>query len=112
MDGTALTYQVGSDSIYGAALAIPVSCIVDAINTCPDAASATLSNIPMNLDAGYVSCSANYCNESIVRKVAETKEDGRVVYQDTNNSLSDFEVSTEPQIRRGGAGTPSWNTWK
>ncbi len=112
MDGTALTYEVGSDSIYGAALAIPVSCIVDAINTCPDAASATLSNIPMNLDAGYVSCSANYCNESIVRKVAETKEDGRVVYQDTNNSLSDFEVSTEPQIRRGGAGTPSWNTWK
>ncbi len=112
MDGTALTYQVGSDSIYGAALAIPVGCVVDVVNTCSDAASATLSNIPASMDAGYVFCSANYSNESIVRKVAETKEDGRVVYKDTNNSLSDFEVSTEPQIRRGGSGTPSWNTWK
>ena len=112
MDGTALTYQVGSDSIYGAALAIPLNCIIDVINTCSDAASATLSGIPMSMDAGYVCCSGDYSNESIVRKVADTKEDGRVVYQDTNNSFSDFEVSAEPQIRRGGAGTPSWNTWK
>lgn len=111
MDGTKLTYTVGSDSIYGACLAIPISCVVDGIHTCESSETALSTQISSDIDAGYVCCSGIYVNESIVRKVAETKEDGRKVYQDTNNSLSDFEVTTDPKIRRNGEGIPSWNTW-
>ena len=110
MDPTNLTYQTGSSSIYGAALAIPVTCIIDGINTIEDAASSNMHNVPTSVDAGYIFCSGIYTNESIVRKVAETK-DGRPVYKDTNNSSADFEVSTLPKIRRNGEGVPSWNTW-
>lgn len=112
MDGTALTYTVGSDSIYGAALAIPIDCVLDGIHTCESDAKAIDTAIPSAIDAGFVCCSGTYVNESIVRKVAETKADGRKVYKDTNNSTADFEVSTDPKIRRNGEGTPSWNTWK
>lgn len=112
LDGTALTYEVGSDSIYGAALAIPVDCILDGVHTCDSEETALSTQINSSIDAGFICCSGNYSNESIVRKVVETKEDGRKVYQDTNNSISDFEISTEPKIRRNGEGTPSWNTWK
>lgn len=112
MDGTKLTYTVGSDSIYGAALAIPIDCVLDGIHTCDNEGVALSTAIPSVIDAGFVCCSGMYVNESIVRKVAETKPDGRKVYKDTNNSIADFEVSTNPQIRRNGEGTPSWNTWK
>ena len=110
MDPTQLTYQTGSSSIYGAALAIPVDCIVDGINTIENESSISMHNAPVSVDAGYIFCSGYYVNESIVRKVSETK-DGRTIYKDTNNSSSDFEVSSQPRIRRNGEGVPSWNTW-
>ena len=50
-------------------------------------------------------------SESIARKVKETREDGTVVYQDTNNTTNDFEVKKDPQLRRNGAKVPSWNSW-
>lgn len=52
-----------------------------------------------------------YVSESIARKVKETREDGTVVYQDTNNTTNDFEVKKDPQLRRNGAKVPSWNSW-
>ena len=107
----AMTYQVGSDSDTSGAQAIPLDCILDAVHCCESSTEAAMMSIPAEYDAGYVCCSGIYVNESIVRKVAETK-DGRVVYKDTNNSSSDFEVTTEPKIRRNGEGVPSWNTWK
>jgi len=110
MDPASLTYEVGSDSPYSAALAIPVSCIVDGINTVENEAVSSMQNVPSSVDAGYIFCSGIYTNESIVRKIAETK-DGHPVYKDTNNTSADFEVSTEPKIRRNGEGVPSWNTW-
>jgi hypothetical protein len=48
----------------------------------------------------------------VARKVKETRPDGRVILQDTNNSTDDFEVMDNPQIRRYDAQAPSWNTWK
>lgn len=70
---------------------------------------ATKHNLPAVLDAGCSKFSA-YCNKSIARKVASTRADGTKVYQDTNNSTDDFELVT-PELRRGGAKIPSWNTW-
>lgn len=106
-----LTYEVGSDSPYSAALAIPTECILDAVHACENAEDAARVTVPAEHDSGYIFCSGPYSGESIVRKIAETKEDGRIVYKDTNNTSSDFEVCEEPKIRRNGEGVPSWNTW-
>lgn len=70
---------------------------------------ATKHNLPAVLDAGCSKFSA-YCNKSIARKVASTRADGTKVYQDTNNSTDDFEL-VSPELRRGDAKIPSWNTW-
>ena len=64
------------------------------------------------LDAGKVWCATTGGNQSIVRKTAGYASDGRVIYQDTNNSSVDFEVNAKPEIRRGGAKRPSWSSWK
>ena len=55
---------------------------------------------------------ATYVSKSVARKVKETKQDGRVIYYDTNNSSEDFAVMDVPMIRRNGAKAPVWNTWK
>ncbi len=67
--------------------------------------------LPSDIDAGFKFLGSSYTGESFSRKVAYTREDGTVVYQDTNNSTNDFEKNTKPQVRRNGAGVPSWNTW-
>ena len=53
----------------------------------------------------------SYTGQSISRKILSTEDDGRVIYQDTNNTSSDFQVNDTPVVRRNGAGVPSWNTW-
>lgn len=63
------------------------------------------------LDAGKIWCEGAYSKQSIVRKEASKKEDGRIIYQDTNNSSEDFLVSKNPEIRSNGAKRPSWSTW-
>ena len=67
--------------------------------------------LPTVLDAGGIYCSGIYTTESIARKVKETRADGTVVYQDTNNTTNDFEVKSDPTVRRNGAKVPAWNTW-
>jgi hypothetical protein len=91
---------------------IPVSIILDAVEAVDNAANVQLKRIPSVLDAGSVYASGTYAGESFSRKVKETKEDGRKIYQDTNNSSNDFEKQTTPAIRRNDAKIPSWNTWK
>ena len=63
------------------------------------------------LDAGWIRCETTGGNQSIVRKIAETLEDGRIVLQDTNNTTEDFTVDGKPEIRRYGVKRPSWSTW-
>ena len=93
------------------AVEILVSDVIDAVEAIADETNIQYKGLPLILDAGYIWCSNTYCGESICRKIKETKEDGRIVYQDTNNTCNDFEVSTTPTIRRNGAKVPSWNTW-
>lgn len=85
--------------------------VIDAVETLPTMAQINLKRIPVLLDAGATSVEDTYCGKSVSRKIKEIKEDGRVVYQDTNNSTEDFQVNDTPVIRRNGAKAPSWNTW-
>ncbi|MBQ7269697.1 MAG: DUF4876 domain-containing protein [Bacteroidales bacterium] len=88
---------------------ILISDVFDAIDCVKNAT--TDKKLPDVLDAGKIFCATTGNNQSIVRKVASTLEDGRKVYQDTNNTTEDFEVVTPPAIRRDGAKRPSWATW-
>ena len=90
---------------------IPISEIIDAVQTVSDETDMAILGLPTVLDAGAIWCSGPYRVESISRKVKETRTDGTVVYQDTNNTTNDFEVQAVPQVRRNGAKVPSWNTW-
>ena len=98
-------------SVNNYAREVLISDVIDAVEAISDETRANVLGLPSILDAGYIWCSNTYCGESICRKIKETKEDGRIVYQDTNNTCNDFEVSTTPTIRRNGAKVPSWNTW-
>ncbi|MDY3980023.1 MAG: DUF4876 domain-containing protein [Tidjanibacter sp.] len=90
---------------------IPMEWVVDAVEAIADETCVSKKGLPTVLDSGYIWVSGSYSGESISRKISETKDDGRVVYQDTNNTTNDFEVQKPPVIRRNNAGVPSWNTW-
>jgi hypothetical protein len=49
------------------------------------------------LDAGTIPSGATYSGKSIRRKVKEKTADGRLIYQDTNNSAKDFIFEADPQ---------------
>ena len=85
--------------------------IIDGVQTISDESALKNLGLPAVIDAGAIWCRSAYSGESISRKIKETLENGRIVYQDTNNTTNDFEVNNEPQIRRNGAKVPSWNTW-
>ncbi len=51
--------------------------------------------LPTSVDAGMVWCSASYNSKSVRRKV-EKILDGKVYYQDTNNSSNDFLGEQDP----------------
>lgn len=88
-----------------------ISDIYDAVEAVSGEERLNTLGLPTSLDAGAIWVSDNYSGESISRKIARTEEDGRIVYQDTNNTTEDFVVNKTPEIRRNGAKVPSWNTW-
>lgn len=90
---------------------IPIDDIIDAVELVNDETKMKLKRVPAVLDAGAIYVSGSYVSESVCRKIKETKDDGRVIFMDTNNTSEDFEVMTTPQIRRYGSKIPSWNTW-
>ena len=91
---------------------IPIEEVIDALENVGNENQAQLKRVPAVLDAGVATVGGTYLAKSVARKVKETKEDGRVILFDTNNSTEDFEVMDPPVIRRYGAKAPSWNTWK
>ena len=90
---------------------ISIDCVVDAVELVNDPTKMKLKRMPAVLDAGATTVSATYCGKSVARKIKSTLEDGRIIYQDTNNSTEDFEVMDKPVPRRNGAKIPAWNTW-
>ena len=103
--------MIAAEGLYGGAREIPVEWILDGVNAVPDETMIQYKGLPDNIDAGAVWTGEAYCGKSIARKISETRDDGRIVYMDTNNSSNDFEVMDKPEIRRNGAKIPSWNTW-
>lgn len=93
------------------ALEVQISDVIDAVQAVGDETRISTLGMPAILDAGYIWCSGTYVGESISRKIKETKPDGQIIYQDTNNTTNDFEVNKTPVVRRNGAGVPAWNTW-
>ena len=91
---------------------IAIENVVDAVELVGNANQVQLKRMPTVLDAGAATVGGTYQGASVARKIKETKNDGRVIYYDTNNSSNDFEVMNPPVIRRNGALAPSWNTWK
>ena len=100
---------VGSKSPMGKDMHI--DCIVDAVELMLNETKITQKRMPAVLDAGAAWVGGTYISKSVSRRVKDTMEDGRVVYEDSNNSLEDFQVNDTPVLRRDGARTPSWNTW-
>ena len=92
---------------------IKISDIIDGVEAIENEKRLETLGLPDVIDAGaiYVSAPGSYTGESISRKIKEKLEDGRIIYQDTNNTTNDFVVNKTPQIRRNNAGVPSWNTW-
>lgn len=103
--------MIAAEGLYGGAREIPVEWILDGVNAVPDETMIQYKGLPDNIDAGTIWTGEAYCGKSIARKISETREDGRIIYMDTNNTTNDFEVMDKPEIRRNGAKIPSWNTW-
>lgn len=90
---------------------IPIDCVVDAVEIVNNATRINQKRMPTSLDAGATYTGATYNCNSVSRKIRETKEDGRHIYMDTNNSTDDFQINDVAMVRRNNAGVPSWNTW-
>ncbi|MBB4035341.1 hypothetical protein GGR21_001230 [Dysgonomonas hofstadii] len=79
---------------------IPKSAILDAVDCLRDDTRYNEKRFPASLDAGYATVTETYNGKSISRKILQTTADGRIIFQDTNNSSEDFEVQDTPQLRR------------
>lgn len=95
---------------------VPVSNVLDAVETVRDETQVANKRIPTSLDASCIwvigddGSTGMQLKKTVSRKVLVNDNDGRVILQDTNNSSEDFEILS-PEIRRYGAKVPSWNTW-
>ncbi|MBW2960536.1 DUF4876 domain-containing protein [Mesonia aestuariivivens] len=78
---------------------VPVQYVLDGVelqNT--NTAKPKPPRLPNSVDAGEIATiSGRYSSESVIRKV-QSEKDGKVFYQDTNNSSNDFEVSNKPIV--------------
>lgn len=94
---------------------IPNQYVLDAVECVNDEAKSDAKRIPAVLDAGTTWVGATYCSLGVARKVmvenGDTlrRENGAIIYQDTNNSTDDFERGVVPVMHRNGSGVPSWN---
>lgn len=106
-------FLVPTNYEYSKFCEIAIADVIDAVQRIQDETIVPFPQLPNSLDAGNIWASAPgyYTFESIVRKVASTRDDGTVVLLDTNNTTNDFDLSTPPAFRRSGAKLPSWNTW-
>ena len=87
---------------------IPIDCIVDAVELVNNATKINQKRMPTTLDAGATFTGATYTGQSVSRKIRESAG-GRILYMDTNNSSDDFQVNEVAEVRRDGAGIPSWS---
>lgn len=80
---------------------LPTKYIVDGVDVLKNASQtgvdANLKRLYDYIDAGYayINAASGYNGEVMYRKILSTTEDGRHILSDTNNSLSDFAISSD-----------------
>lgn len=95
---------------------IPIKYVLDAVECVHNEGMSSGKRVRAVLDAGITWVGATYCGQGVVRKVSldengDTlrRDNGALIFQDTNNSTDDFERNVIPVLHRYGASTPSWN---
>lgn len=83
---------------------IPNSYIIDAVNLSVESSFEWILTAPQ-LDMGWTYCGkvdadATRFGKSVLRKVLTTNPDGRIIYQDTNNSSVDFIPESKPSLMK------------
>ncbi|MCI0921527.1 DUF4876 domain-containing protein [Sphingobacterium rhinopitheci] len=83
---------------------IPNTYILDAVNLSVETDFEWILTSPQ-LDMGWTYCGrtssdATRYGKSVLRKVLTTNPDGRVIYQDTNNSSVDFTPESKPSLMK------------
>jgi len=71
---------------------IPVDHVIDAVDLIQNKTATNTKRFPPLLDSGFATVGATYTGSSVIRKVISVKN-GMTIYQDSNNSTEDFEVS-------------------
>ncbi len=79
---------------------IPKSSVLDAVECLKNPSVADQKRFPSSFDAGFATVLESNNGKSIARKILQTTADGRIIFQDTNNSSEDFEVMDRAMIRR------------
>ena len=78
-------------------LMIPVEYVLDGVE-CVTSATDAFKRFPTSIDAGFTYVDGGGCFQSVIRKVQEVV-DGRTIYEDTNNSATDF-IVTVPTLKK------------
>ena len=102
-----------SDTYYAK---IPVKYVLDAVECIDNESKVNAKRMPAVLDAGITYVGATYCGLGVARKLSLDengepirRENGALIFQDTNNSTDDFERGVVPMLRRYDVKMPSWN---
>ncbi len=78
---------------------IPVQNVIDGVEALQNENSGAFKRLPASIDAGFTFASGIYTAQAVRRRV-QVETDDRIIYRDTNNSSSDFELVDNP--------TPRW----
>lgn len=112
-DPTMQAHTVGSSALYAK---IPLKYVLDGVECIDNENSADAKRMPAAIDAGMTWVGSTYCGLGVTRKVELTEEgdtirrdNGALIFHDTNNSTDDFERGVVPVLHRYGTGVPSWN---
>ncbi|WP_158563182.1 DUF4876 domain-containing protein [Chitinophaga silvatica] len=79
---------------------VPNANVIDAVEFLASATVGDKKRIPVSLDAGFGYAGGTYTGESMVRKSKATGTNGRLIYQDTNNTTDDFKVVATPTPKK------------
>jgi hypothetical protein len=79
---------------------VPNANIIDGVDFLANATAGDKKRLPVAVDAGFLYASGTYNGESMVRKSKGNGTNGRLIYQDTNNTTDDFKVVAQPTPKK------------
>lgn len=94
---------------------IPIRYVLDAVEAIHNDTYSDAKRVPAVLDGGFTYVGATYIGKGVTRRLALdsdgnplTRDNGAVIFQDTNNSTDDFERGVDPVMHRHSKMAP-WN---